>query len=263
MTTRRPAAPLSDAQWTSLARDARRVLDRAAPEWTDSNASDPGITLVTLFAFLTDVLLYRSGLLSEPARCLARDVAQRAAALASVLEPTAHDGGEAGGLRRVSFFTGQLLSADDLQTEQRYLLDRLARRNRLLDGAGIVDGLGVTIEAGNDPLTPRVVVAPGLAFDPFGREIAVDAPWSAPLPASGDALLVQLGYRERACREVPASASNGSGADAAAQPTRVVEGFAATLAPAPISDTIGIARVVRTRGRWRVDPKFAPPRVRR
>lgn len=255
--------PLSDAQWASLARDARRMLDRAAPQWTDSDAHDPGVTLVALFAFLGEVLAYRSGLLSEPARRLARDVAQHAAALASALEPTADDSGESGGLQRVSYFTGQRLGADDFETEQRYLLDRLARRNRLLYGAGIVDGLGVTIEAGSDPHTPRVVVTPGLAFDPLGREIAVDAPSSVPLPASGDALLVQLGYRERGCREAPVLASDGSDDDATAQPTRIVEGFAATLAPAPIGDAIAIARLHRTRGRWRVDPKFTPPRVRR
>ena len=32
-----------------------------APEWTDHNVSDPGITLLTLFAFLAAGLLYAAG----------------------------------------------------------------------------------------------------------------------------------------------------------------------------------------------------------
>ena len=31
-----------------------------APAWTDENASDPGITLLELFAFLTEQLIYRA-----------------------------------------------------------------------------------------------------------------------------------------------------------------------------------------------------------
>src|ERR1041385_1793872 len=39
--------------------EARRNIPRYCPEWTDHNLSDPGITLLELFAWLTDVLLYR------------------------------------------------------------------------------------------------------------------------------------------------------------------------------------------------------------
>ena len=38
------------------------VLERIpvdAPEWTDFNESDPGVTLVELFAFLADTLLWQ------------------------------------------------------------------------------------------------------------------------------------------------------------------------------------------------------------
>ena len=259
--------PLSDAEWISLARDAQRALGRAAPGWTDSDAHDPGVTLVTLFAFLADELAYRSGSLSGPARRLAHDAAVRAAALASALHPAAHEGSDGGALRRVSYFAGQWLGADDFQVEQDYLLGRLARRNRLLYGAGIVDGLAVTIDADPDPHAPRVVVAPGLAFDKLGREIAVDAPCSAPLPASAEALLVQLSYREQACDAVPTLPSveggDATGDAAPTRPTRIVESFAVMLSPTAAADAIGIARVHRTRGRWRVDPRFAAPRVRR
>ena len=38
------------------------------PEWTNLNDSDPGITLLELFAFLTDNLLYRSNRIPEANR---------------------------------------------------------------------------------------------------------------------------------------------------------------------------------------------------
>lgn len=114
----------------------------------------------------------------------------------------------------------------------------------------------------------RVVVAPGLAFDPRGREIFVGACCRLTLPAANAALLVQLSYRERACRSV---AIAGEAVDdgrrrrrkSATQPTRIVETFDATLAATPAADAVSVARVHRLRGRWRVDPKFAVPRVRR
>ena len=35
------------------------------PEWTNFNQSDPGVTLVQLFAFLTESLLYRANQIPE------------------------------------------------------------------------------------------------------------------------------------------------------------------------------------------------------
>jgi hypothetical protein len=47
-------------------RDYKQLRDEAieripiyAPEWTDFNESDPGLTLVELFAFLADTLLWQ------------------------------------------------------------------------------------------------------------------------------------------------------------------------------------------------------------
>lgn len=42
-----------------LVDEARRRIIRYCPEWTDYNLSDPGITLVELFAFMTEMLVYR------------------------------------------------------------------------------------------------------------------------------------------------------------------------------------------------------------
>ncbi|MCJ8505886.1 putative baseplate assembly protein [Kocuria flava] len=39
--------------------DAKRMIARRCPEWSDHNVSDPGVTLIEAFAFMTDELLYR------------------------------------------------------------------------------------------------------------------------------------------------------------------------------------------------------------
>ncbi|TCS14444.1 baseplate J/gp47 family protein [Caulobacter sp. BK020] len=54
-----PAPKLDDRSFTDLMADAIKVIDRSCPEWTDRNPSDPGITLLEAFAYLTDTMLYR------------------------------------------------------------------------------------------------------------------------------------------------------------------------------------------------------------
>jgi predicted phage baseplate assembly protein len=39
--------------------EARRLIPRYCPEWTDHNVSDPGITLIELFAWMTEMTLYQ------------------------------------------------------------------------------------------------------------------------------------------------------------------------------------------------------------
>jgi predicted phage baseplate assembly protein len=42
-----------------LVDEARRRIIHYCPEWTDYNLSDPGITLVELFAWMTEMIVYR------------------------------------------------------------------------------------------------------------------------------------------------------------------------------------------------------------
>ncbi len=42
-----------------LVDEARRQIIRYCPEWTDYNLSDPGITLIELFAYMSEMLIYR------------------------------------------------------------------------------------------------------------------------------------------------------------------------------------------------------------
>lgn len=50
---------LDDRTFTDLVDEARRRIPLYTPEWTDFNLSDPGITLLELFAWMTDIVLYR------------------------------------------------------------------------------------------------------------------------------------------------------------------------------------------------------------
>ncbi len=51
---------LDDRRFQDIVDEAKRLIPRYAPEWTDHNASDPGITLIELFAWMTEMILYRT-----------------------------------------------------------------------------------------------------------------------------------------------------------------------------------------------------------
>jgi predicted phage baseplate assembly protein len=54
-----PAPDLDDRRFQDLVDDAKRMVQQRCPTWTDHNVSDPGVTLIETFAFMTDQLLYR------------------------------------------------------------------------------------------------------------------------------------------------------------------------------------------------------------
>ncbi len=54
-----PAPNLDDRRFQELVDEAKRFVQRSCPEWTDHNVSDPGVTLIETFAFMTEQLLYR------------------------------------------------------------------------------------------------------------------------------------------------------------------------------------------------------------
>jgi len=53
------APPLDIEKFEDIFKQARLRIPRYAPEWTDFNESDPGITLLQLFAWLTEMMLYK------------------------------------------------------------------------------------------------------------------------------------------------------------------------------------------------------------
>lgn len=50
---------LDDRRWAELVDEARALIPFYAPEWTDHNVHDPGITLVELFAWLAEAQIYQ------------------------------------------------------------------------------------------------------------------------------------------------------------------------------------------------------------
>jgi predicted phage baseplate assembly protein len=54
-----PVPNLDDRRFQDLVDEAKRMVQQRCPEWTDHNVSDPGITLLELFAWMTDQVVYR------------------------------------------------------------------------------------------------------------------------------------------------------------------------------------------------------------
>jgi predicted phage baseplate assembly protein len=56
---------LDDRRFQDLLDEALARIPVHNPEWLNYNKSDPGVTLIELFAFLTETLLYRSNRIPE------------------------------------------------------------------------------------------------------------------------------------------------------------------------------------------------------
>src|SRR5215831_15970713 len=63
----RPPA-LDDRSFDDLVQDMLARIPAHTPEWTNPRLGDPGRTLIELFAWLTDTLLYRVNLIPERQR---------------------------------------------------------------------------------------------------------------------------------------------------------------------------------------------------
>ena len=63
-----PSPILDDRSYQQLRDELVRRIPVYTPEWTDHNASDPGITLIELFSFLGENLLFRFNQIPEAAR---------------------------------------------------------------------------------------------------------------------------------------------------------------------------------------------------
>lgn len=63
-----PLPNLDDRRFSDLIAEARALLPSLDPSWTNYNASDPGVTLIELFAWLTEILIYRVDLITNDSR---------------------------------------------------------------------------------------------------------------------------------------------------------------------------------------------------
>ena len=53
------APDLDDRTWEQIVAQARALIPTYAPNWTDHNPSDLGITLIELFAWLVEGMIFR------------------------------------------------------------------------------------------------------------------------------------------------------------------------------------------------------------
>src|SRR5262245_41996475 len=62
-----PLPNLDDRTFDQLVREARERIAATCPEWTDLSPHDPGMTLIEVFAYLTENMLYRLNRLPDKA----------------------------------------------------------------------------------------------------------------------------------------------------------------------------------------------------
>jgi hypothetical protein len=153
-------------------------------------------------------------------------------------------------MKRVHYFTGQLLSAEDFQAEQDYHRDKQRRLNLRLHGMGVVSGLHVSA----NPISANsneIHVSPGVAIDCYGNEIVIDEPQVIPVPAATSPVWLIVAYTETLTDPVPANGETHT------QPSRVEEGFKLEYATDPQDEnTIRLARLRWTNERWSVERPF-------
>jgi hypothetical protein len=112
-------------------------------------------------------------------------------------------------LSRPHYFSGKLLTVDDFNQEQTYVIEKFKRHNRSLHGFGVVSGLRVTTEA------RKIKISAGMALDCEGNEIIIPSDQTLPPPAfNSKVAFVTVKYSERCEGVIPPD-----------EPAAVVESF--------------------------------------
>ncbi|MEO8188873.1 MAG: hypothetical protein ABI682_00920 [Acidobacteriota bacterium] len=238
-----PGVPTSTGAFTleALRADLEGVLRAHVPDWTGGQDSDPGVTIVELFAFLAETLLSSATVLTDEGRGAAR---RASAALSALAGTGAHEPACRDPLTRPVFFSGRLLDPATLTAEQNYHREKLRRHNRALLGYGTVSGLEVRVDdAGSGPAS--IAIEPGLAIDRAGEEISLPCALCLPLPADGDAAFVSLRFWEH-----PSGLAG-----------EIEEACLIAIHPHVAPGAVPLARLLGPPGGWRVDPDYERPRV--
>lgn len=170
---------LDDVEFEALVEEARGMIPEIAPDWTDHNLHDPGITVIDLLAWLVDQQVYRIGFVGPSLR----------AAFSRLLGISARPARQAifdvwpEGTREkkpaLDLEAGTLVHSDDLP-DGRFMVAEATR----LTGARIVDvrqitgdrskSLGLGLTEGRSTLT----LPPADGGGPFALELAFDQPLS-------------------------------------------------------------------------------------
>ncbi len=166
-------------------------------------------------------------------------------------------------LKRPNFFSGKLLTAEDLAQEQEYVLDKFRRHNRTLHGFGIISGLKVSARAG------QVSVEPGFALDCEGNELVIGSAQSIVAPkAEGNCVrFVNLRF-----------VLKHSGGMLKTEPKESIESFELSLDDENCNrghrhlrarwlacghaHALTIAKLRCSSGKWRLERAYRPPVVK-
>jgi predicted phage baseplate assembly protein len=206
-----PEIVLDDRGFQDLVNEARKRISQACPEWNEHNVSDPGVTLIELFAWMTDILLYRVnripdklhvallellGITLEAPTAATADLRFRLSTVAT--QPvTIGVGTEVGTVRTAAAESIVFSTIDD------FVIPALRMSTYMVERSGELKDIGV---------------ASGTA-SPRGRD---QLPFGMP-PAAGDALY--LGFDEPIARlllalDVECSQARGPGVDPDDPPLR-------------------------------------------
>ena len=241
--------------WLELVRALNKTMTAHAPGWTDHNDSDPGITTLELMAYLAEGLQFHHAIVPGGS-----DAASRiTGALERYREGAVQMDAETlvaetwSGTKRPRYFSGRLLTPEDLTAEQEYQLGAHRRHLQRLHGFGVIAGMKVTLATSGDTLT----VEPGAAIDGHGREIQLRELVTLGIPdsSSSPARLV-VEYAERGVDAVPVRQDDGP------EWSRIEEGCRVVLAQDSCEHGVTIARLIRDQNNWLLDDTFVPARPR-
>lgn len=162
---------IDDRRYADIVAEARARIPRYTPEWTDVNESDPGFTLVELFAWLTEMQIYRLSKVPQLnylkfLELVGIEMAPATPATAEVMFPLQADYAEPYTIipLRTQVSTETPDEQGPVIFETDWALTALAAT---LDAVQVFDGsayLDVT-QANQDPM---------LYFEPFGSQAKVD-----------------------------------------------------------------------------------------
>ncbi len=141
--------------------------------------------------------------------------------------------------KRNKYFAGKLMTARDFEDEQTYNIEKWKHHHRYLHGYGIVCGLRVVPT--RPPQRRYITVEPGVALDPWGREIVVCKPTEFELIKKGEpdprdklnSLYVVITYRECDTDPVPVPGEPCREEEDHVVPSRVMETFQLDLRAEP------------------------------
>jgi hypothetical protein len=157
---------LDNRRWSDLVEEARSLIPRVAPRWTDHNVHDPGITFIELFAWLAEMQLYQLNRVGRKHR----EVFGRLAGVSRGLRTAARVNVQVEGRLNDGLFLGagtQLTPLEGSEMVFETVKDLFVTRTQLIrviteDKTGQIDQTDANAK-------------PGVTFLPFGEDAGQDA----------------------------------------------------------------------------------------